>query len=300
MEIINVGEKELKVSEIKSNLLSVIAAQHTLNKMTCGEDYILTGVAENTGKEINFQAAYFGEVNELMECNPYEHWKQRIPEPDKDNALVELVDIAHFLASWGLSLFGEDELTNVVETLQLEEFASSSELIRNVMNVDISDAGGYIDAMAAFFRGVGVRLEEMTHGSQEGTANIFMSVFLETYVCLEYFYLDFSENYMEEDQPEFLKAYMSKNLLNQLRVNNGYGAGTYTKLWVSQEHSGGENVEDNVIVKYIIGHLVNIGVVEPEAIYDHLSHVYNNIVKMDTLTYPELIKDIDAYLTEVM
>lgn len=77
---------------------TMFTMQLELNNRTNGTDWMLTGMTKE-GKEINWKRCIYMECAELIDSLPWKHWKDIDGEADMNNAIVEIVDIWHFIMS---------------------------------------------------------------------------------------------------------------------------------------------------------------------------------------------------------
>lgn len=180
------------------------------------------------------------ECAELMEHVGWKWWKKQTPNIPQ--AQIELVDIFHFILS---NLLLEE---NNLEDLDLAEkilYDISSEALETTKEIfEGLDTLEYIEALA------GALLEEYPD---------YLTLF--AIVC-ERLELSFDDLY---------KMYISKNVLNIFRQNNGYKEGTYTKQWPSVLCPEG-TVEDNVYLEGFLNESATQDMFEnqPEKVFDYL------------------------------
>lgn len=138
------------------------------------------------------------EANEAIDHHGWKWWKAK-GSPNVEQIKLEVVDIWHFLLS-----------------CLLEESADIEQMYEILAEVDSN-----VDELS---------LEEYT------IINLLKELSAEALqdcVELDTFYLLFYKLGMTTE--ELYKLYVSKNVLNQFRQDNGYKEGTYTKQWGFQE-----------------------------------------------------------------
>lgn len=180
------------------------------------------------------------ECAELMDYVGFKWWKKQTPNlPQAHN---EASDILHFILS---NLLVEE---NYFDNLDLAEkilYQMSDEVVEVTKEVfDGSDTLEYIEALASAL------LEEYPD---------YVTLFV---IVCEKLELSFDDLY---------KMYISKNVLNIFRQNNGYKEGTYTKQWPSLLYPDG-TVEDNVYLEGFLTESTTQTMFEeqPENVFDYL------------------------------
>ena len=103
-----------------------------MNLKFCGENYLIDGKAEKTGKPIVFGLATLSELAEFLESRNWKHWKKG-NDIDKRNSITELIDLLHFLASLQIEKCTgrliEDEAFDSLTTEYAEKVKSDYNLI---------------------------------------------------------------------------------------------------------------------------------------------------------------------------
>lgn len=190
--------------------------------------------------EYSWTRAAWVECAELMEHVGWKWWKKQISNIPQ--AQIELVDIFHFILS---NLLLEE---NNLEDLDLAEkilYDMSDEAVETTKEIfDGSDTLEYIEALA------GALLEEYPD---------YVTLF--AIVC-EKLELSFDDLY---------KMYISKNVLNIFRQNNGYKEGTYIKQWPSVLCPD-DTIEDNVYLEGFLSESETQSMFknQPEKVFDYL------------------------------
>lgn len=199
---------------MKEKIKEVVELQKKLNDETNGIDW-KKGIT-NKGKSINWFTAMLTEGAELIDSTPWKHWKNIDSKTDLENVKIEIVDILHFYISQLLIDLSEDIITDLFYTeFEYDKFngvQSDEEIIlftkrfmKMLLEVEIEEN----------------KVKLMT------TINLFSK--------LVYSVMTFDEMY---------EIYISKNVLNQFRQDNGYKEGTYIKNW--------NDKEDNEVLMNII------------------------------------------------
>lgn len=137
------------------------------------------------------------ECAELMDGHCAWKWWKGAPQSDPAQARLELVDIWHFLMSWGLARGGEEDV-----------------IAGAVHNLDSSgDAGGSdIEAVEALARAA-------VNQDFAATCVAFVAA------CRRY----------RLSSQELYQIYVGKNALNVHRNTHGYKQGSYIKIWDGRE-----------------------------------------------------------------
>ena len=191
---------------MKSKIIEMFRMQNSLNHTTAGAYW-------ERRSDVVFENAIIAETAELLESLGYKWWKDHAV--DIDNAMVEVVDLWHFVMSFVMQKrqgrFSYDELT--------EPFANA--FATATTNIPTNDY--LLNAVCYQFVGNVCNY----NGNISQLADSFAKV-----VCG--IGLTFDELYT---------MYIVKNALNKLRQDRGYTDGTYRKDW--------NGVEDNVVTMQI-------------------------------------------------
>lgn len=226
-------------------ILLMIQLQSQLNDATNGEAWT-KGTTKN-GKTINWKRCIYMECAEMVDSFSWKHWKSINQAPDWDNLQIEVVDVWHFIISLAIEDY-ERNMKGGIEDLginisQLEsfktidvqsnEFDTQENIIAKVENIiRLSLSQDHLD--------IEVLIEE------------FFDLAVMSGLNLETLY----------------RLYVGKNILNQLRQDNGYKDGSYIKIWNGEE--------DNVVMKRIWEEDANI---KPDALYKQLTKLYLALTK---------------------
>ena len=173
--------------------------QDNLNKETAGDEWT-KGVAAN-GKEINWWRCIYMEAAELVDSFPWKHWKDVDGSVDRDNMLVELVDIWHFLLS---------------EAIREGRTPESVERALQWPHYDQYDTMGEIEKF------ISVAAEKAIHNSASG---VLGAISMFSRIC----------DVLDIEKDHIFTGYFAKNTLNKFRQDHGYKDGTYRKIWCGEE-----------------------------------------------------------------
>lgn len=144
----------------------------------------------------------------------YKWWKAG--KDDLDNFKVEVIDNWHFLMSLGLERFSSSYLANTYEYLWYE-------LLEEDDSVNLQTATQYFT-----YQVLKTKFEENFEEDYFHSVYILFSIMQELGIY---------------DESDLYKEYLVKNVLNEIRLLNGYKEGTYQKMWFFEN----EKVEDNVV-----------------------------------------------------
>lgn len=226
-------------------ILLMIQLQAHLNDATNGDDWT-KGITKN-GKTINWKRCIYMECAEMVDSFSWKHWKSINQEPDWDNLQIEVVDVWHFIIS-----------------LAIEDYAQN-------MKGGVEDLGINISQLDSFNT---ININNNEFDTQD---NIITKV--ENIICLSLTQdnLDIEDLIAEFfdlavmsglDLETLYRLYIGKNILNQLRQDNGYKDGSYIKIWNGEE--------DNVVMKRVWEEDANI---KPDALYKELTKLYLALTK---------------------
>lgn len=235
----------MKESISMDKILLMLQLQAQLNNATNGEAWT-QGITKN-GKVINWKRCIYMECAEMVDSFSWKHWKSLDQEPDWDNLQIEVVDVWHFIISLAIEEYAkkmqggiEDLAINIADLesfskidTQNDSFASQEtiiEKVENLLRLSLSQEDLEIEKLIAEF----------------------FDLVLMSGLDLETLY----------------RLYVGKNVLNQLRQDNGYKDGSYIKIWNGEE--------DNVVMKRVWEEDANI---KPDALYNELTKVYVALAK---------------------
>lgn len=218
----------------------MLIMQDNLNNFTNGEDW-KKGVT-NKGKIINWHTAIMGEVAELIDSTPWKHWKNIEADSDIANIKIEVIDLFHFYMSELLRTKSVDELAFDIESQFINELRENTKFNHETLN-----------KVAKEFALLSL-LTDIKGDTYDSVivSKVFANLMNESM-------LSFNDLY---------EIYISKNVLNVFRQNNGYKEGTYIKEW--------NGVEDNVV---LTGIKENLSEITYDALYSGLEKAYKNINK---------------------
>lgn len=196
------------------------------------------------GKLINWKRCIYMECAELVDSFPWKHWKNIKSPINKENVVVEIVDIWHFVMSLGLEIAAHDQKS--IDELTLEIVSSS----------------GFINFCKEPFKMEDYNAYEIVNDIEIliNTCSGFNIDFLE--LLRNYFGLALK---CEVNLKKLFSVYMGKNVLNKFRQDHGYKDGSYIKNWNGKE--------DNEIMNEILAKNIN----EPDKIYLELEKYYKSV-----------------------
>ena len=175
-------------------LKKMFGLQDQLNINTCGEKW-KEFICEKTGKPISWEIDIIDECAELIRSLDLFHWKQG--KEDKENAILEVVDLYHFVISAGMADFGID-----YSIARCEDILADQQLLSNLKDVRMADL-----------------ISVIPHYS---VGKEFHKIFLSLEAITAKLGYTFDDVY---------RIYLTKNTLNKFRVDHGYKDGTYKKIW---------------------------------------------------------------------
>jgi len=223
---------------MQEKILEMLKLQNTLNNETNGDKWRLGKT--NKGKTINWHTAILLEGSEAIDSTPWKHWKNISADIDLDNIRIELVDIYHFLMSQYLISNEAEELSFIIESQLLE-------LSNETKKIKYENFNFLIKKLV---------YESLKSEIEEKEYDVLMS--MKIFVSLM--------NEINMSFEDLYKIYISKNVLNKFRQENGYKEGTYKKEW--------NGVEDNVVLTEIINKLDYI---DYDILFNKLKEEYKKI-----------------------
>lgn len=219
-------------------ITEMLELQNKLNNFTNGDNW-KSGMT-NKGKSINWKTAIFCETAELIDSTPWKHWKNIEGKSDIDNIKIETIDNYHFLMSdWLIeneipvladminAIFEQNLAVKVFDFQELNKTAKKLALVS--LEADVNEKPIDVESSVTSFA-----------------------------LLMNEAQLSFTELY---------EIYISKNVLNVFRQNNGYKEGTYKKEW--------GDVEDNVVLTNIKSKLTSLTY---ENLYAELEKEYKKVI----------------------
>jgi dimeric dUTPase (all-alpha-NTP-PPase superfamily) len=226
-------------------ILLMLQLQAQLNDATNGEEWT-KGVTKN-GKTINWERCIYMECAEMVESFSWKHWKSINKEPDWDNLQIEVVDVWHFIISLAIQNYANNFKGGI------EDLAINISQLESFSKIDVSktafDTQDNIISKVENIIRLALSQEEL---NIEVLIAEFFDLTLMSGLNLETLY----------------RLYVGKNVLNQLRQDNGYKDGSYIKVWNAEE--------DNVVMKRVWEKNADI---KPDALYKELSKLYLALTK---------------------
>lgn len=212
------------------------------------------------GKIINWRRCIHMECAELIDSFSWKHWKNIDKAPDWENVKVEIVDIWHFVMSFGLEEYRHYEKDRIEKILKIisedescDEFCNDEaqwnfKRSTEVFTPDPSNAIEIINLA-----------EHLIHTCTGYENDMFEKIVGEFFVIAQKCGLCADELY---------KFYVAKNILNKFRQDNGYKSGHYIKNW--------DGREDNEIMLQILKDSPHFS---PDEVYEALGGLYEKIKK---------------------
>ena len=226
-------------------ILLMLQLQAQLNDATNGEEWT-KGVTKN-GKIINWKRCIYMECAEMIDSFSWKHWKSINKEPDWDNLQIEVVDVWHFIMSLAIENYANNFKGGI------EDLAINISQLESFANIDVNKTGfdtqnNIIEKVESIIR---LALSKETLDIEVLVAKFF-DLALMSGLNLETLY----------------RLYVGKNVLNQLRQDNGYKDGSYIKIWNGEE--------DNLVMKRVWEEDADI---KPDALYKELTKLYLALTK---------------------
>lgn len=225
-----------------TNLIKeMLTMQQSLNDDTNGKGWE-QGLTKN-GKIISWKRCIYMECAELIDSFAWKHWKNIHQPTDKRNVVIEIVDIWHFVMSFGL----EDYFTKRLGGI-------------DKLAADIASSSGFLDFCKEPFSIDEYNIYEIINDveiliNRCSGYDINFGELLRDYFRLS---LKCGVNLMK-----LFEIYMGKNVLNKFRQDHGYKDGSYKKIWNGEE--------DNVVMAKIIAQGAN----SADEIYSALQKYYS-------------------------
>jgi dimeric dUTPase (all-alpha-NTP-PPase superfamily) len=223
----------------------MLQLQAQLNEATNGEDWT-KGITKNA-KEINWRRCIYMECAETIDSFSWKHWKSINKETDWENVQIEVVDIWHFIMSLAIEEYAKT-MRGTVEDLAINIASQQSYTLLEVQNDTFGTQSEVIAKVEELMR--------LTLSKEEIEIERIVSEFFELVLLSG---LDLQSLY---------RLYVGKNILNQLRQDNGYKEGTYIKEW--------DGKEDNVVMKELWEEDENL---KPDVLYKQLTKLYLALTK---------------------
>jgi len=226
-------------------ILLMLQLQNQLNDATNGEEWV-KGVTKN-GKTINWNRCIYMECAEMVDSFSWKHWKSINQEPDWDNLQIEVIDVWHFIMSLAIEDYNKN-LKGGIEDLAIN--LSSQE---NFASIDTDGArfATQNEVIAKVENIIRLSLSENSLDLEKLVSEFFDLVVMGG-LNLQTLY----------------RLYVGKNILNQIRQDNGYKDGSYIKIWNGEE--------DNVVMKRLWEEDANL---KPETLYKELTKLYLALTK---------------------
>ncbi len=225
-------------------LKDMFILQQKLNDETNGIGWE-NGYTKND-KLINWKRCIYMECAELIDSFAWKHWKDIDKATDWDNVTVEIVDIWHFIVSYMLEHYKNNNLgdmdkivEDIMESKSFKTFCKDVPVLNNKDNLGIVND---IEKIIHITSGFDMNL-------YDGLLNYYFDLCLNCGVNLEKIY----------------RFYIAKNILNKFRQDHGYKEGTYKKVWNGQE--------DNEVMT----NLLQSKIQNSSEIYSELEKIYKGV-----------------------
>ena len=238
-----------------------------MNLKFCGENYLIDGKAEKTGKPIVFGLATLSELAEFLESRNWKHWKKG-NDIDKRNSVTELIDLLHFLASLQIEKCSNRLITIPFDSLTTE-YAEKVKIDYNLICRQMETYGNndqieFLSLISSLSYLVSVTLkldilyihkvdlnigvDPDAHDTIKITNN-FLHLQRMIALCFARV-LAYLNNQLGITPKDTLSLYLVKNVLNAFRMKHGYEKGTYIKIW--KKSAEDEGMEDNDYIYSLI------------------------------------------------
>lgn len=226
-------------------ILEMIKMQQELNNQTAGLGW--EDGYTNTKKLISWRRCIYMECAELIDSFAWKHWKNIKASIDKDNVVIEVVDIWHFVLSLMISQYklngisDQEKLAN--DIINSTVFLTFCKEAKNLDEQNSYEILNDIEKLIHLCSGFSYDIFDILHS--------YFTLALKCGVNLE----------------KLFKAYMGKNVLNSFRQDHGYKDGSYKKNW--------NGLEDNEVLSQILAQNPK----SKEEIYQKLQSLYPKSAK---------------------
>lgn len=221
----------------------MLQLQQNLNDSTNGIGWE-NGITKD-GKLISWKRCIYMECAELIGSFAWKHWKHINSPTNVENVRIEIVDIWHFIMSFGLEIYKTNKIDDI-----------------NALATDISLCNGFNEFCKEPYNINEYNIYEIINDVEIiiNRCSGFEISFFE--LLKDYFRMSLK---CGVNLSKLFEIYMGKNILNKFRQDNGYKDGSYKKNW--------NGIEDNIIMNEII----KSGVLSTDEIYKELSLRYKKI-----------------------
>jgi len=221
-------------------ILLMLQLQNQLNDATNGEEWV-KGITKN-GKTINWNRCIYMECAEMVDSFSWKHWKSIHKEADWDNLQIEVIDVWHFIMSLAIQDYNQN-LKGGIEDLAI---SISSQENFSIIDTDNNKFASQNDVIVKVENIIRLSLNEDSLELEKLISDFFDLVVMSG-LNLQTLY----------------RLYVGKNILNQIRQDNGYKDGSYIKVWNGKE--------DNIVMQRILN---NKNEITPNALYGALEEAY--------------------------
>lgn len=224
-----------------NKITQMLNLQQQLNNDTNGIGW--ENGSTKDGKLISWKRCIYMECAELIDSFPWKHWKNIHSDINKENVVVEIVDIWHFIMSLGLELNTNNQKSIDELALKITSYSGFIDFCKEPFSIDdynVYEIVNEIEIIINICSGFNIDFSELLRH--------YFSLALKCEVNLK----------------KLFEVYMGKNVLNKFRQDNGYKDGTYIKIWNGKE--------DNEVMNEILRNFQ-----DPKEIYQELKKVYESI-----------------------
>lgn len=221
-------------------ILLMLQLQASLNDATNGDKWT-EGITKH-GNIINWKRCIYMECAEMIDSFTWKHWKNLNADADWNNLQIEVIDVWHFIISLAIENYAQTFKGGVEDLgINISELPSFSKINRK--NKEFASQNDVIAKVEDIMRHV-LSKEPL---DLDSLISDFFDLVIMSGLNLDSLY----------------KLYVGKNILNQLRQDNGYKDGTYMKNWAGEE--------DNIVMKRVWEENADI---KPDDLYRELTKIY--------------------------
>ena len=219
----------------RSKLLTMLVMQNKMNAKV-NEEWLTAGYP--------WLRAVVVEGSEALEHYGWKWWKKQTP--DMSQFKIELVDIWHFALSHTL-VQRRGSISDAASSI-LEQLDGAAGQVSHAGNTRTFRSMGLLDM---------IELMISMAANRQFSFPLFAAIM--DLVCMNW--------------DDLLIGYVSKNVLNFFRQDNGYKAGTYVKYWFGEE--------DNVVLARIVKEMDITSTTFADDLYGKLVVVYADVLAVE-------------------
>ncbi len=190
----------------------MLELQKKLNDLTCGK-YWECGVT-NKNKIIDWFRCMRMELSEAIDSFPWKHWKSINDTVDINNLKIEMIDTWHFLLS--LIIVNMEATLDTVEGVSIKLSEQYNKAIKSNKGKNYTNEGKIKKIEEFIFN---TFLCEQNSINLNALSQNYLNLLIILDIDIDFLY----------------RLYVSKNVLNIFRQNNGYKEGEYNKIWNGKE-----------------------------------------------------------------